>query len=30
MISIQKTSDPVKYRQSLVKLVQLYEKDLHM
>lgn len=30
MLAIQKTTDPVKYRQNLVKLVHLYQKDLNM
>ena len=30
MLAIQKTADPLKYRQNLVKLVHMYQKDLNM
>lgn len=30
MVALQKTTDPVKYMQNLVKLVGLYQKNLDM
>ena len=30
MLKILKTTDPIKYRQNLVKLVEMYAKNLDM